>query len=51
MKEQIEANKSMQREYINQQFETQKALLKAIINKEVAEREAADDDLQVQLTK
>ena len=35
----------MQTELINQQFESQKALVKAIINKEVAERTVADEEL------
>lgn len=34
----IEQNKAMQDELIGQQFQSQKALMKAIVNKEVAER-------------
>ena len=41
----LESNKNNQTELINQQFESQKALVKAIINKEVAERTVADDEL------
>jgi hypothetical protein len=41
----LESNKNMQTELINQQFESQKALVKAIINKEVAERTVADEEL------
>lgn len=47
----IETNKHMQTELINQQFESQKALVKAIINKEVAERTAADEDIQANLNR
>ena len=41
----LESNKNNQTELINQQFESQKALVKAIINKEVAERTVADEEL------
>jgi hypothetical protein len=41
----IENNKNLQNELITQQFESQKALLKALINKEIAERVAGDEDL------
>ena len=41
----MESNKSLQTELINQQFESQKALVKAIINKEVAERSVADEEI------
>ena len=47
----IENNKQMQGELINQQFESQKALLKAIINKEIAERAAADEDIQASVSR
>lgn len=47
----IETNKSMQSELVAQQFESQKALVKAIISKEMAERQAADEELQAQLTR
>lgn len=47
----IEANKSMQSELVTQQFESQKALVKAIISKEMAERQAADEELQALLTR
>ena len=39
----IEQNKNMQMELIVQQFESQKALMKAIVNKETAERMLADE--------
>ena len=41
----IESNKSMQNELMNLQFDNQKALLRAITNKEQAERQTADDEL------
>jgi hypothetical protein len=41
----LESNKNLQTELINQQFESQKALVKAIINKEVAERSVADEEI------
>lgn len=41
----IETNKQLQQELIVQQFESQKALMKAMINKETAERMLADEDL------
>ena len=43
----IEQNKSMQMELIVQQFESQKALMKAIVNKEAAERMLADEELML----
>lgn len=46
----IEQNKAMQTELITQQFDSQKALMKAIVNKETAERMLADEELQNQLT-
>jgi hypothetical protein len=42
----IEQNKALQDELIGQQFMSQKALMKAIVNKEVAERMLADEELQ-----
>lgn len=47
----IETNKNMQTELITQQFDSQKALVKAIINKEIAERTAGDEELQANLTR
>ena len=41
----IENNKSMQQELMSLQFDNQKALLKAITNKEQAERQTADEDM------
>jgi len=41
----IEQNKAMQTELITQQFDSQKALMKAIVNKETAERMLADEEL------
>jgi len=41
----IENNKSMQQELMSLQFDNQKALLKAITNKEQAERQTADDEM------
>ena len=41
----LESNKNNQTELINQQFESQKALVKAIINKEEALRTVADEEL------
>lgn len=41
----IESNKSMHNELMNLQFDNQKALLRAITNKEQAERQTADDEL------
>lgn len=47
----MEQNKQMQTELIMQQFESQKALMKAWINKEAAERMLADEDLLVSVNK
>ena len=47
----IETNKSMQSELVAQQFESQKALVKAIINKEAAERTAADEEIQATINR
>lgn len=43
----IEQNKDVQQELIVQQFESQKALMKAIVNREAAERMLADEDLLI----
>ena len=47
----IESNKNLQTELINQQFESQKALVKAIINKEVAERTVADEEIMTSVNR
>ena len=47
----VDNNKTMQSELIAQQFDSQKALVKAIINKEVAERTAADEELAASMSR
>ena len=47
----IESNKNLQTELINQQFESQKALVKAIINKEVAERTVGDEEIMTSVNR
>ena len=47
----IESNRNLQTELINQQFESQKALVKAIINKEVAERTVADEEIMTSVNR
>ena len=41
----MESNKNLINEHIAQQFESQKALMKAHINKEVAERTVGDNSI------
>jgi hypothetical protein len=45
----IDQNKNMQTELISQQFESQKALMKAVVKRETAERMLADEELQTQI--
>jgi hypothetical protein len=47
----MESNKNLINEHIAQQFESQKALMKAFVNKEVAERTVGDNSILSQLNK
>jgi len=47
----IETTKNLINEHIKQQFESQKALLKAFINKEIAERMVGDESIMGQINR
>lgn len=47
----MEQNKQMHTDLILQQFDSQKALMKAWVNKEAAERMLADEDLLIGVNK
>ena len=47
----MDSNKNLINEHIGQQFETLKALMKAFVMKEVAERTSGDDSILSQVNK
>ena len=47
----MDSNKNLINEHIGQQFESLKALMKAYVNKEVAERTVGDESILGQINK